>query len=104
MSILEKEENHELRAILASVYYLSNEAKNSKLETVKSILEKALIDIENWITNPNFNSASYISDIANSELYKILTLLNQFSATHKGDLLNIVKSIEFYEKIKINAH
>jgi hypothetical protein len=94
------EQQEELKAMIASVYYLEGEADKTGLSPVACIFRNALADIEKWLKNDVFNPENYLSHLVDPELYKIFELFSKFRGTPKCDLQAIMNSIDGYDEIR----
>lgn len=91
---------NELKAIVASVYYLESESRKVGLHAVSLIFKRAIADIDEWIKNQEIEKKFYYSNLIDSDLYRILSLLDQFSKANKFNLKAIIKTIEAYEDME----
>jgi len=89
----------ELKAIIASLYYLESEAKRSGLAEISHIFRKAIADVESFLKGESLDKRFYKEKIIDSDLYRILKLLDEFSKENKFDLRAIVRTIEMYEEM-----
>jgi hypothetical protein len=87
-------QNEELKAIIASVFYLETEANRAGLQEIGFILKETLANIEKWLTETASGKGDGLSKFVDSDLYKILTLMNKFSKLYKTDLVAVLDAIE----------
>lgn len=92
----------ELKAIVASLYYLESEARKIGLNDVSLIFRKAIADIDVWLKKGHIEQTFYYENIIDSDLYRILRLLDYFSQSNRFDLQSIIKVIESYESLEKN--
>lgn len=94
-------QNEELKAIIASVFYLETEANRAGLQGIGLILRETLANIEKWLKDAASGKSDGLSKCIDSDLYKILVLMNKFSKLYKTDLVAVLDAIESYNASRV---
>lgn len=94
----------ELKAIIASLYYLETEAKKAGFEEISLMFRKTISDVDKWISDRILDNSLQYRDVVDSDLYRILCLLEKFSIANRFDLKSIFDAIEGYDAIRNRAN
>ncbi len=96
------EKHHELKAIIASVYYLASEAQKSGFVEASILLKRTIADIEKWIKEGQLDPDC--ADVIDSDLYNIMMLIEKFSQIDKSSLNVIMSAINTFDANNKVAH
>lgn len=97
-------QSDDLKGIVASLFYLESEARKAGYEELSLIFRKTISDMDMWINKRILDSSLYYHEIVDSDLYKILLLLEKFSIANRFDLKSIFNAIEAYETMRGRAN
>ena len=95
--------HEDLKAIIASLYYLKTEAERIGLKEISLILKNVLTKIEIWLKGESSND-NYPLDLIDSDLFKTLTLMTKLQKLNQSDLRGILNAIEMCDKARNLAH
>jgi len=99
-AIKHKTQFEDLQSILASVCYLEQESKKAGMPRIAYLFRKLISDVEKLILQGSIDDAGDTKQSIDSDLYRILLLLQKFSSADKFNLESITTAIEEYEAIK----
>jgi hypothetical protein len=85
---------NELRLITASLYYLSQEAKNAELQEVSSIITNAINIIEHWSNNENIALTDVLCDSSTMVLLSMYSRLSKIPLEDRMELLKILEEVD----------
>lgn len=97
-------QSDDLKGIVASLFYLETEARKSGYEEISLMFRKTISDMDRWINEKVLDSSMYYRDMMDSDLYKILSLLEKFSIANRFDLKSIFSAIETYDAMRKRAN
>lgn len=84
----------DIKAILASVYYLCTEAEKAGLKPVNKLFIRLIADLEACLASSGFDSRDLLDDVVESDLYSILQILDRFSHVNQHEAKRIVAAVE----------
>ncbi len=93
-----REQQTELKAIIASLYYLENESAKLNFDEITIILKRAISEVDTFLQGHALNEDLFKKDLYNSELYKLLTVVNRFSTIGQKELGGLIKALEIYNQ------
>lgn len=100
---LEKKQELEVRATIASLYYLAKEAEVAGLKELSNIILKSINDIDEWL---NSNNKIAFEMIAENDLFHLLEFMHKFTNKEKFkiicDVLMIRKEYDLEEEKLLN--
>ncbi|MGH1405635.1 MAG: hypothetical protein ACRBBJ_03625 [Rhodomicrobiaceae bacterium] len=100
---LEKKQEIEIRATIASLYFLAKEAEAIGLTDLSNIIRSSINDIDEWL---NGNNKVAFEMIVENDLFHLLDFMHNFSNKEKFEIicdLLLVDNTEFkQDKSKLN--
>lgn len=100
---LEKKQEIEIRATIASLYFLAKEAEAIGLTDLSNIIRSSINDIDKWL---NGNNKVAFEMIVENDLFHLLDFMHNFSNKEKFEIicdLLLVDNTEFkQDKSKLN--
>lgn len=101
--LLDKKQELEIRATIASLYYLAKEAQAIELDELSNIILSSIKDIDEWL---NSNDKVLFDMIVENDLLHLLDFMHSFSNKEKFkiicDLLLIKPNERITEKNSLN--
>lgn len=101
MALVSKESNcvvsnpDNLREIIASLYYLSEEANRSGLDQISRIIQSSIIRIKDSIGG---NGSSFTDLVIDETTLAVLAVLNKISQIPKSDLKRVADLFSSFEE------
>lgn len=86
--------NNELKAIIASAYYLATEARKAGLNEVSLMFRRVIADIDTLIKSKDLNEGACYKEILDCDLFKIMEILNKAPVANKLALQEIIDTLE----------
>lgn len=93
--------DHEIRSILASLFYLSQEAEIIGLSQISKIIDAAICKVHEWLEDQNSNFNDLIIDEQTLYIMKFLFQYSQVSDETGQRFINIIEQLD---KIKSFSH
>ncbi len=86
--------DNDLRLITASLFYLSQEARNSNLGEVSKIIANTIYVIEQWANNENIALTDVLNDSSTLVLLSMYSRLSKIPVSERMGLLKILEEVD----------
>lgn len=94
---LDKKQELEIRATIASLYFLAKEAEAIGLSNVSNIILSSINDIDKWL---NSNDKLAFDMIVENDLFHLLEFMHNFSNKEKFKIICDLLLVESRERIE----